>query len=132
MIAGMDFSGSISQDEANQELTELDDLLNQYPTTLKVIYCDTDVRDTQTFTQEDRPIKLDAKGGGGTKFYPVFDFANKEEDPPACVVYLTDMECQEKDFGEEPADYPVLWVNTGDRCNPPPFGEIIRFKTDRH
>ena len=131
IVIGVDTSGSINQDELKQFAGEIDDILNQYPTTLTVMYCDTSVRHIEIFTAEDRPIRLEAKGGGGTKFAPVFEAANKMEDQPACLVYLTDMEVREKDFGPEP-DYPVLWVNTGQRCKQPPFGEMIRFKHDNH
>jgi predicted metal-dependent peptidase len=131
IVIGVDTSGSINQDELKQFAGEIDDILNQYPTTLTVIYCDTKVNHIETFTAENRPIRLEAKGGGGTKFHPVFDHVNLMDDEPACVVYLTDMECREKDFGKEP-DYPVLWVNTGDRCKQPPFGEMIRLKSDSH
>jgi predicted metal-dependent peptidase len=129
IVIAVDTSGSINQDELKQFAGEIDDILNQYPTTLTVIYCDTKVRHTEIFTAEDRPIHLEAKGGGGTKFSPVFEAVNQIEDEPACVVYLTDMEVREKDFGPEPV-YPVLFVNTGKRCNPPPFGEMIRLKND--
>ena len=131
IVIGVDTSGSINQDELKQFAGEIDDILNQYPTTLTVMYCDTSVRHIEIFTAEDRPIRLEAKGGGGTKFAPVFEAANKMEDQPACLVYLTDMEVREKDFGPEP-DYPVLWVNTGQRCKQPPFGEMIRFRHDNH
>ena len=129
IVIGVDTSGSINQGELKQFAGEIDAILNQYPTTLTVLYCDTDVRHVETFTAENRPIRLEAKGGGGTKFYPVFDAVNQMEEDPACVVYLTDMECS--DFGPEP-DYPVLWVNTGSRCKQPPFGEMIRFRHDNH
>lgn len=131
LVIGVDTSGSINQDELKQFAGEIDDILNQYPTTLTVIYCDTSVAGVETFTAEDRPIRLEAKGGGGTKFAPVFEHVKSFDDPPACLVYLTDMECRKKDFGTEP-DYPVLWVNTGNRAEAPPFGEMIRFKYDNH
>jgi predicted metal-dependent peptidase len=131
LVIAVDTSGSINQDELKQFAGEIDDILNQYPTTLTVIYCDTKIHPDgiEIFTAEDRPIKLNAKGGGGTEFSPVFVEVQKMEEPPACLVYLTDMECS--DFGPEP-DYPVLWVNTGKRCKQPPFGEMIRFKHDNH
>jgi len=124
IVIGVDTSGSINQDELKQFAGEIDDILNQYPTTLTVIYCDTKVNHVETFTAEDRPIRLEAKGGGGTKFSPVFEAVNQMEDLPACVVYLTDLDCN--DFGKEPG-YPVLWINTGGRKTVP-WGEIIRMK----
>jgi predicted metal-dependent peptidase len=131
LVIGVDTSGSINQDELKQFAGEIDDILNQYPTTLTVIYCDTSVAGIETFTAEDRPIRLEAKGGDGTKFSPVFAAANKMDDPPACLVYLTDMEVRESDFGPAP-EYPVLFVNTGKKCKEPPFGEMIRFRRDNH
>jgi predicted metal-dependent peptidase len=80
-------------------------------------------------------VTIDAKGGGGTDFRPVFDIIEdprkaKEhemeefDEPPVCVVYLTDLDGS---FPAEEPEYPVLW------CVPPgvnasrkvPFGEIV-------
>jgi hypothetical protein len=132
MIGAIDLSGSVSQEEANQELTEFDDILNQYPTDLTILPFNTQVKtaDIKTFTREDRPLRMEVKAGGGTAYSPIFKWINENmSDPPCCVIILTDMECQ--DFGPEP-EYPVFWINTGKRCKQPPFGEMIRFKNDNH
>jgi len=130
IIVAIDTSGSISPDELKQFAGEIDDILNQYPTTLTVIYCDTRVTEIETFTAENRPIKLNAKGGGGTRFSPVFEKVETFEEPPVCLVYLSDLESN--DWGNEP-DYPVLWIQTtGNKKIVPPFGELIRMGYNSH
>jgi len=123
IVVAIDTSGSVSSAELVQFASEIEEILNVHDTTLKVVYCDRQVRDTVTFSREDMPIKLDVKGRGGTAFSPLFEHVNKFDDPPTCVVYLTDLDCN--DFGPEP-DYPVLWVQTLGRINrETPFGEVI-------
>jgi len=119
----IDTSCSVGEEELRQFASECDDILSQYPTTLRVSYADTQVRHSEEFTQENRPVTLNARGGGGTRFSPAIAAAMAQEERPVCLIYLTDMECS--DFGPEP-DFPVLWVQTfGDRAEEPPFGELI-------
>ena len=127
LVVAVDTSGSITKDDLQQFASEIDDILNQYPTTVTVIYCDTKVQQVEEFTAETRPIRLDAKGGGGTRFSPVWKWIEENaEETPCAVVYLSDLACN--DYGNEP-EYPCLWVNTGKyQASPPPFGEVVRLK----
>lgn len=45
------------------------------------------------------------KGGGGTDFRPLFDRLAEESEPPAGVVYRTDLAGS---FPDEPPQYPVI------------------------
>lgn len=122
----IDTSCSVSQEELTQFASEIDDILNQHPTTVHVTYCDTKVAGEDTFTPEDRPIRMNAKGGGGTRFAPAFEHISQKFEVPCCAIYLTDMECD--DFGPEP-DYPVLWVQTcGRKRDDIPFGTLIKME----
>jgi len=127
LVVAVDTSGSITKDDLQQFASEIDDILNQYPTTVTVVYCDTKVQHVEEFTAETRPIRLDAKGGGGTRFSPVWEWIEENaEETPCAVVYLSDLQCS--DYGNEP-EMPVLWVNTGKyQASPPPFGECVRLK----
>jgi len=127
LVVAVDTSGSITKDDLQQFASEIDDILNQYPTNVTVIYCDTKVQHVEEFTAETRPIRLDAKGGGGTRFSPVWKWIEENaEETPCAVVYLADLACS--DYGNEP-EYPTLWVNTGKyQASPPPFGEVVRLK----
>lgn len=125
----IDISGSVSEEELAQFASEVDDILTNHNTTLRVSYVDTEVQSTQEFTQEDLPVVLKAEIGGGTDFAPGIKHAMEQDEQPVCLIYLTDMCCSS--FGPEP-DFPVLWVctqsNIPDYYSAPPFGELIKMK----
>ena len=77
-------------------------------------------------TREDLPLRLEARGGGGTDFRPVFAALEEQGEAPAALVYLTDL-CGP--FPEVEPDFPVLWVSTSDR--EAPFGETVKLRIDR-
>ena len=58
-------------------------------------------------------------------FSPVFDWVEKQEIKPDCLVYLSDMECS--DYPSEP-EYSVLWCGIGNGGTQPPFGEFIKIE----
>lgn len=119
----IDTSGSISNSDLQEFTGILENVLATFNTSLHVIYCDSSVKHTEDFTRDEMPITLNAKGGGGTRFSPVFEHIEKQEEQPICLVYLTDMDCS--DWGKEP-EYPVLWIQTKGRKKEAPFGETIR------
>ena len=92
------------------------------PESITVIHCDTRVTQVDVFEPDDMPDTITPIGGGGTRFRPVFEHLALRETDPACVVYLTDMECS--DIGPEP-DYPVLWARFCGYGEVPPFGRLI-------
>ena len=98
------------------------------PDLITVIYCDTHVRSTEEFTADDE-IKLTAKGGGGTRFSPVFQSLASATDetgePPACLIYFTDLDAPDRREITEP-DYPVLWVTDLSVTDNGPFGQTVR------
>lgn len=118
---GVDTSGSIGPDELAEFATEISGVLSEFPgCEITVIYCDAQVANVERFTHDDLPLKLDARGGGGTAFEPVFNYIAKEDIEPDFVIYLTDL------YGDtqfEAPDYPVLWVTTGRQDAA--FGEVI-------
>lgn len=122
LAVGIDTSGSITPDLLQifaQELTQV--LHDAQPEGIDVVYCDHQVQHTESFSPDDPEVKLDARGGGGTRFQPVFDhFAASEQ--PAALIYFTDLE------GPAPTDpgYPVLWVTTEATRREGFFGETVR------
>lgn len=121
VAVAMDTSGSISQKQIDEFASELTAILEMYRARATVIYCDAEIPadGIEEFTADDLPLKLKAKGGGGTDFRPPFSYLNEGRDP-TCMVYFTDGACDR--FPEEPA-YPVIWVVDGRPFNPP-FGEV--------
>ena len=60
-------------------------------------------------------------GGGGTDHQHVWEYVGNMDEPPACVICLTDgYTC----YGE-PSDVPVLWALTPESPAEPPFGLYV-------
>ena len=70
----------------------------------------------------DDELNVKPHGGGGTMFSPVTEYINNMESLPACVVFLTDLECD--DFGVAPS-CPVLWCVYDNKNPVAPYGEIV-------
>ena len=121
IVMVMDTSGSIGQNELSYFAAKLNSVLAEHDTTVHVVWCDTRCHDGGTYERQDMPIVLTPKGGGGTDFRPPFAWITEKDIDPACVIYLTDGECNS--FPEEP-DFPVLWAIYG-RERTVPWGEVV-------
>lgn len=128
VVLALDTSGSVGDREMDQFAAELSGLLETYDTTVHVVCCDARLTSARTFSRADLPLDIDPVGGGGTDYRPVFDWVEGEGVDPACLVYLTDMECPR--FPEREPDYPVLWARVGGGGNIPPFGEVVKVACD--
>lgn len=117
-----DTSGSISQANFDFLAVELSAILEVEAVCVHLLYCDCKVQQNHRLTREDLPLEIEATGGGGTDFRPAFTWVEDEDLQPACLVYLSDMECDQ--YPTEP-DYPVLWARLGDTGPPPPWGELL-------
>ena len=83
---------------------------------------DAGVGQTRRVRMRDIP-KIPRVGGGGTDFRPPFKWVQDQELEPACLIYLTDMDCRR--YPVDPG-YPVLWAKIGTwPTQPPPFGDVI-------
>ena len=129
VVIAVDTSGSIDTVMLNQFANEASAVLGAYQTTVRVVYCDTEVRGEQTFTSEDLPMQMEPIGGGGTKFEPVFKWIEHEGIMPSCLIYFTDL------YGTFPStepDYPVMWITeTKGYDGKVPFGSVIEFEMER-
>lgn len=124
IVFGVDTSGSVDNEMLTQFQAEVRSCLNQFGfRKAYIVYCDTQVH-IQT-VEDSHDIAFQAKGGGGTMFTPVFEWIEKNDIKPDCLVYLSDMECS--DYPKEP-EYPTLWVGIGGGGTTPPFGELIRIE----
>ena len=125
----IDSSASMNTDELAMIWSEIRAAaLTIEPTHIRIIQCDLLVREDQTYDLHELPDKLSAKGRGGTRFSPVFDRID-EDDTPACLIYMTDLQCS--DYPTQPPDYPVLWICTDPHhAITPPFGERIDISVD--
>jgi len=128
VVVAVDTSGSIDPETLAAFSAELTGILEDFQgSSLRVVYCDAQIQGTQEHTSDNLPVTLEAKGGGGTDFSPVFDWVEEENLTPPCLVYLTDLEGR---FPAETPPYPVLWVVWGGSETPPPFGDALPLDPD--
>jgi predicted metal-dependent peptidase len=120
LAVAIDVSGSVDAVLLSQFAAELQSILDDCrPEAIDVLYCDARIQRRDSFGPGDS-VQLEACGGGGTDFRPVF--AELEDEQPVALVYLTDL------YGTFPPhapDYPVLWGVTDDAPTGAPFGELV-------
>ena len=121
LAIGVDTSGSIDDEILRVFASEIQAALDEcQPERIDVIYCDARVQSTEEYVPGDAVTLKNCKGGGGTKFEPVFQHIEDFEEPPVALIYLTDLEGS---FPAHAPDYPVLWASIKNR--PYPFGEVV-------
>lgn len=128
IVIGRDTSGSIYSDPEAlaQFMGEIASIVQDVrPSKVYVIDIDTAVHQViELEPDDDLHVDLaNAKGGGGTSFTPLWEWMEREDIEPKCVVYLTD------GYGTFPTedqvgDTPVMWAMTTDV--EAPVGETIR------
>ena len=125
IVGAFDTSGSIAgiPKLITDMLSEFQGILDLCrPEKLVLIDCDTRTHQCANFVPGEDLRSFVPTGGGGTDFRPVFDDIEAMDEPPACLIFLTDLEgC----FPDKAPDYPVLWANFGDPKARAPFGHTI-------
>ncbi len=123
----LDTSGSMSQDDITQGLSEFASLRQTLPFPLHFVSCDAAVYEVQSYDSTEEPdwTTLSIDGGGGTDFRPVFDliaqYQKEKGIRPALLVFFTDTFGS---FPEKEPDYPVIWV-CNYRGGQVPWGTLI-------
>jgi predicted metal-dependent peptidase len=124
VIVALDISGSVTDDEIAQCLAEINALKGQVRARLMLLACDADLAEGGPWLYEpwdELVLPRQFKGGGGTRFTPVFEYVEKQGLRPDSLLYFTDAQ------GEFPAtapDYPVIWLVKGRM--PVPWGQRIQ------
>jgi predicted metal-dependent peptidase len=128
LIIAIDDSSSIDQDAFSACISEAKAALDEGAADrITVIFCNVSVHRVETFERGDA-IEITARGSGGTRFSPVFEWIDDNAPDASAVIYLTDLDCS--DFGNEPAA-PVIWAAYGERATiahraaKVPFGEVL-------
>jgi len=117
----MDTSGSISDDELQQFITEISFMAKYAKIT--VVEADSSIKASYEFKPKQ---KYNIKGRGGTAYQPALDFFNNMKDIDG-VIYFGDMDNYDNETLVKPK-YPVLWVIVGAKDKPCDFGTQIRIK----
>jgi predicted metal-dependent peptidase len=130
---GVDTSGSVGDDELAAVCAELNGCLDTArPESVDVVYADAKVQGHERFTPDSYPVKMNAKGRGGTDLRGIWPYLVEHEIDPVCAIVTTDMELRRADLGEEPP-FPVLFLSTGRDSpmdGPLPFGTLVKLELD--
>ncbi|MDQ7094631.1 VWA-like domain-containing protein [Desulfosporosinus sp. PR] len=109
ILVALDISGSISDQEFNQALKEVLAIVKNYNQEITLIECDSEIRRVYK-VKSVKDIKSRLNTRGGTKFTPVFEYANHHK--VNLLVYFTDGKGEDK-LLTIPRGYKTLWVISG-------------------
>lgn len=119
----IDTSGSISNDDLRDFITEMKAIKACYKGTMTVMECDAVIQNTYKLDKY-KKIKTNFKGRGGTSFQPVFKYIKEKKLKTDLLIFFTDL-CGDQDSCKKPP-YNVLWVATVPaKSYKMPFGHVI-------
>lgn len=127
IIIALDISGSITDGEIDQIMTEVFNILKSYPSEITIIECDNEIRRVyKVKSKRDIRKKIDTRGG--TSYSPVFQYIYNHRMRNHLLIYFTDG-VGEKELTCMPINYKTLWVITGKGESlslENPYGEVKR------
>ena len=109
IVVALDTSGSISDEEFKQAIKEVLNIVKNYNHEITIIECDNQIRRAYK-VKSIKDIKERINIRGGTKFSPVFEYANRKK--TNLLVYFTDGKGEDR-LSVSPRGYKVLWVISG-------------------
>ena len=124
LVAALDVSGSISDTEIAEFVTEINALKGTLRARITLLACDQQLSpDTPKVFEAWERLEPPAQvtGGGGTSFRPVFEWVGRQDRAPDLLLYFTDAQGR---YPETEPPYPVLWLIKG-RASVP-WGERIQ------
>lgn len=127
VFLALDTSGSMSQKDIREGLSEFASLRQATPFNLHFMSCDAKAYEVTSYDRHEEPdwLNMPISGGGGTDFNPVFGIIAKYKEEqgvrPALLVYFTD---GYGTFPEEEPEFPVIWVVNCKNGNFP-WGTVI-------
>ncbi|BAF61613.1 vWA domain-containing protein [Candidatus Vesicomyidisocius calyptogenae] len=119
ITVAIDTSGSISQNEINEFIIEINAIKSNIRATITLIACDEKVSKEliwrfEVWDELIFPVSL-VGGGKGTNFNPVFDHVNTQEIASSVLIYFTDAKGK---FPKYEPIYPVMWLIKGNKNVP--------------
>ena len=112
-MVALDTSGSISDEDIRQFVSEIDAIKSQVRARVTMHACDVRLVEGGPWVfepWEEFQIPKKFKGGGGTEFSPVFDWVDQSDSQPDLLIYFTDAQGK---FPEHEPHYPVIWLVKG-------------------
>ncbi len=113
LVVALDVSGSVSEREIGEFLSEIDAIKGQIRARITLHACDVSLASDGPWIfepWEDLECPREFRGGGGTDFKPVFEWAQSLDQPPDLLVYFTDAQGY---FPTRPPEFPVTWLVKG-------------------
>ena len=113
IVVALDTSGSIRENEMREFVTEIDAIKGQVRARIVLHACDARLASEGPWRFEPwEPFELpdNLRGGGGTRFTPVFEWLRMESCHPDLLVYFTDAQGE---FPRQEPPYPVIWLVKG-------------------
>jgi predicted metal-dependent peptidase len=124
IVIAIDTSGSISEGEIQEFISEVDAIKGQMRARITLHACDSVLASKGPWVYEpweEFTKPADMQGGGGTSFVPVFEWAEQLDRRPDLLVYFTDAEGV---FPKTIPEFPMIWLVKGK--NPVPWGQRIQ------
>jgi len=109
----LDTSGSISDEDMRQFVSEIDAIKSQVRARITMHACDAKLVKSGPWVfepWEEFQIPNKFKGGGGTEFSPIFDWVDQSDSQPDLLIYFTDAQGK---IPEHEPHYPVIWLVKG-------------------
>lgn len=124
IVVAVDTSGSISDAEIQEFISEIDAIKGQMRARITLVACDAELAGEGPWVYEPwdeftKPVSI--TGGGGTSFIPVFEWAQRQDRYPELLIYFTDARGA---FPKYEPDFPVIWLVKGKA--PVPWGQRIQ------
>lgn len=109
----LDVSGSVSDRELQDCLSEINAIKGQVRATVTLLACDSTIVEGfpvrfEPWEEATLPHKM--PGGGTTDFRPVFEWLQQQDQAPDILVYFTDAQGY---FPQIPPNFPVIWLVKG-------------------
>jgi predicted metal-dependent peptidase len=132
VMVAVDTSGSISQKELTEFISEISSIVNSFKNVeLTIMDCDCQVNGVHTMRnataeQVIHDVGKNLRGGGGTSHKPVFNWINKNKPTAKFVICFTDGYTEFPSKSE--VKQPVLWVVAGNYRQEKghfPYGDVI-------
>ncbi|MBC8494094.1 MAG: hypothetical protein ISR70_03415 [Candidatus Thioglobus sp.] len=124
ITVAIDTSGSISQEEINEFVSEINAIKSNMRASITLIACDEKISPELIWRFEawdELQFPASLGGGKGTNFNPVFDYLEQQDSNSSVLIYFTDAKGKFPEF--EPS-YPVMWLVKGKE--PIPWGSRIQ------
>lgn len=127
IAVAVDISGSIRAEEFKQAMTEILDIVKNYSHDITIIECDDTIRRIYK-VKSHQDLKDRTNTRGGTKFSPVFEYANQNKFN--LLIYFTDGKGEDQ-LKVIPRGYQVLWIISGrgeDLSLKEPYGAVKKLR----